>query len=167
MQWYKKNEVTEIMYGLTAFRIALALLAIAPFCSAQSLPAFNRNRDVDGSGLDQFAGMGADAQGNICLAGTTGSPNFPVKSAVQSHLAGRSNCFVTRLDPSGNIVYSTYFGCGFEMASAMTVDPAGDVYVTGFTGAGFPATAGTYSPSLPPRLTGQPSTREARPSCSN
>ena len=68
--------------------------------------------------------------GNVYVAGATTSPNFPVKSAAQSHLgaAGVSNCFVTKLDPSGNVVYSTYFvGTGFDTATAMTVDAAGNV----------------------------------------
>lgn len=142
------------MNGRTFFRVAFALLAFAPSCSAQHLPAFNWVEEVDGSGMDQFAGMGTDAQGNIYLAGSTTSPNFPVKAAVQNHLTGVSNCFVTKLDPSGNVLYSTYFGGGFETALAMTVDPAGDVYVTGFTGTGFPTTPGAYSPNLPPPFEG-------------
>jgi uncharacterized protein (TIGR03437 family) len=145
------------MTGPLIFRVsfAFAFLSMAPFCTSQNLPAFNWIKEVDGSGLDQFTGMGTDAQGNIYLAGTTSSPNFPVKSAVQRQLTGQSNCFVTKLDPSGNILYSTYFGGGGERATAMTVDPAGDVYVTGTAGAGFPTTPGTYAPSLPPPSTGQ------------
>jgi uncharacterized protein (TIGR03437 family) len=137
-----------------AFRVALAVLAMAPFGHAQKLPAFNWIQEVDGSGLDQFTGMGTDAQGNIYIVGTTTSTNFPVRNPVQSHLAGQTNVFVTKLDPSGNILYSTYYGGGSENPAAMTVDAAGDVYVTGSAALGFPTTAGTYSPGVPPPYLG-------------
>jgi uncharacterized protein (TIGR03437 family) len=145
-------------------RILMALFTIAPLCCAQNFPAFNWIQEVDGSGLDKFAGVGTDAVGNVYVVGSTVSPNFPVKSAVQSHLgaAGASNCFVTKLDPSGNVIYSTYFGgSGFDTAAAMVVDSAGNVYVTGSTGStDFPTTKGTYSqtpiaPSQGPVVGGQ------------
>ncbi len=65
--------------------------------------------------------------------------------------------FVTKLDPSGNIVYSTYFGgSGTDTASAMAVDPSGNVYVTGTSSSqDFPTTAGAYSPSLPATPAGE------------
>ncbi len=141
------------------FRFVFAFLAIVPFCRAQTFPAFRWIQEVDGSGMDQFAGIGTDAAGNAYVAGSTTSPNFPVKSAVQSHLAakGLSNCFVTKLDPSGNIIYSTYFGgSGGDTATAMTVDAAGNVYVTGTTGSvDFPTSKGTYAPSAPPPFQGE------------
>src|SRR5450432_2276349 len=126
-------------------RTLVILIALAPLCCAQTLPAFRWIVEVDGSGSDQLAGLGTDAQGNIYLAGTTQSPNFAVKAGVQSHLAGASDVFVTKLDPSGNIVYSTYFGgSGADVATAMTVDAQGGVYVMGTTSSTFPTTPGSY-----------------------
>ena len=132
-------------------RSLAVFLALAPLCCAQTHPAFRWILEVDRSGPDQLAGIG-DAEGSIYLAGTTQSPNFRVKAAVQNHLAGGSNVFVTKLDPSGNIVYSTYFGgSGGDAATAMTVDAEGSVYVTGTTAStDFPTTPGAYSPSVPP-----------------
>jgi hypothetical protein len=66
--------------------VAIAFLAVAPFCFAQTFPAFNWIQEVDGSGKDTFAGMCADAQGNVYIVGSTSSPKFPVKAAVQGHL---------------------------------------------------------------------------------
>jgi uncharacterized protein (TIGR03437 family) len=59
--------------------------------------------------------------------------------------------FVTKLDSSGNIVYSTYFGgSANDTATAMSVDPSGNVYVTGTTSSlDFPTTAGSYCPAVP------------------
>ena len=132
-------------------RTLIAFLALAPLCCAQTVPAFRWIAEADNSGLDQGAALGTDAQGNIYLAGTTQSPNFQVKAAVQSHLAGGSDVFVTKLDPSGNIIYSTYFGgTGNDVTTAMAVDPQGGVYVTGTTtSTDFPTTPGAYSTSVP------------------
>ena len=92
-----------------------------------------------------MAGLGTDAAGNTYVVGSTRSASFSVKSAVQSHSAspGNYDVFVTKLDPAGNIVYSTYFGGGgIDIANAMTVDPAGNVYVTGTTtSTDFPTTS--------------------------
>ncbi len=134
-----------------AGRTLIALLAFAALGRSQTLYSFQWIVEVDGSGSDQLAGLGMDAQGNIYLTGTTESPNFQVKAAVQNHLAGASDVFVTKLDPSGNIVYSTYFGgSGGDVATAMTVDSQGGVYVTGTTGStDFPTTPGAFSSSVP------------------
>jgi len=131
-------------------RPLVALLVLAPLCCAQN-PSFRWIVEVDDSGADQLAGLGADAQGNIYLAGTTHSPNFRVKNGAQSHLAGRSDLFVSKLDSAGNIVYSTYIGgSGDDVATAMAVDPQGGVYVTGTTtSTDFPTTSRAYSPSVP------------------
>ena len=52
--------------------------------------------------------------------------------------SGGQNVFVTKLDPSGNVLYSTYFGGSSDtVALAMAVDSAGGVYVTGSTGPDF------------------------------
>ncbi len=88
-----------------------------------------------------------------------GPPTFSGTSLVLSggrvylQNSGGRNAFVTKLDPSGNVVYSTFFGgSGDDPATAMTVDAAGNVYVTGtlyYIGTGsssdFPVTKGAYS----------------------
>jgi uncharacterized protein (TIGR03437 family) len=143
-----------------AFIAAAFILAAGPVpASAQALPAFNWVREVDNSGLGYpFAGLGTDAQGNVYVVGSTKSLSFPVKNAVQSQSAspGSYDVFVTKFDPSGNIVYSTYFGgSADDIARAVTVDSEGSVYVAGTTAStDFPTTPGSWSPSLP---TAQPS----------
>ena len=66
--------------------------------------------------------------------------------------SGGHNAFVTKLDPLGNVIYSTYFGGdGDEPATAMAVDAAGNVFVAGSVSANpvadFPTTKGSYSTS--------------------
>ena len=149
----RRGDMARVAFVTTAlFMIAGALAA-----SAQTSPAFNWIQEVDNSGLAyQFAGLGTDAQGNVYVAGSTKSPNFPVQAAAQDHLAtaGSYDVFVTKFDPSGNIVYSTYFGgSANDIARAMTVDAAGNVYVAGTTASlDFPATRGSWAPSMPAAL---------------
>jgi uncharacterized protein (TIGR03437 family) len=88
-----------------------------------------------------------------------GPPGLPLVNQVAvsngqiyAAVSSTKDIFVTKLDPDGNIVYSTYFGgIGDETASNMAVDASGDVYVTGITTSrDFPVTAGAYSKSPPP-----------------
>jgi uncharacterized protein (TIGR03437 family) len=72
-----------------------------------------------------------------------------VNGQVYAGNGGSSDVFVMKLDPSGNILYSTFFGGnGNDAASAMTVDAAGNVFVTGNTSStDFPVSTGAYASS--------------------
>jgi uncharacterized protein (TIGR03437 family) len=136
---------------VSAALFVMAFPAVAP---AQALPAFNWMLEVDNSGLGyNFAGLGTDALGNVYIVGSTKSLSFPVKNAVQSQSAspGSYDVIVTKVDPSGNVVYATYFGGGADdIATAMAVDPAGNVYVAGTTVSNnFPTGPGSYSRTPP------------------
>jgi len=92
----------------------------------------------------------------------TASPiGLPETSMLQLLAAGSNlfalatpsnDVFVVKLDPNGNVVYSTYFGgSGDDSATGMAVGADGSVYVTGGTNsADFPTTAGAYLPTRPP-----------------
>ena len=68
---------------------------------------------------------------------------------------GAGSSFVAKLDTTGNIIYSTYFGgAGGNTATAMTVDPAGNLYVTGQVFTDFPTTNGTYAPQWSSAVSG-------------
>jgi len=102
-----------------------------------------------GSNQDSAASVAADAAGDAFVTGFTTSPDFPVTTGVvQPQLAGVQNGFVTKLDPSGNISYSTYLGgSGKDGAAAVQVDASGNAYLAGTTTSlNFPATAGSVEP---------------------
>ncbi|HLZ09066.1 MAG TPA: SBBP repeat-containing protein, partial [Chloroflexota bacterium] len=73
------------------------------------------------------------------------------RGAVLVSSSVSSDAFVTKLDPDGNIVYSTYIGgTSYDSASSMAVDASGSVYVTGSTSSlDFPVTTGAYSTKPP------------------
>jgi hypothetical protein len=94
-----------------------------------------------GSDSDFGSGIAVDAAGNAYVVGSTASTDYPVLNAFQNSLApplphstGTADAFVTRLDPQGSIIYSTYLGGGdSDSASAVAIDSFGNTYVTGST----------------------------------
>ncbi len=101
---------------------------------------------IGGSGLDGGQGIAIDAAGDAYVTGYTQSSNFPVTAgAYQSSLAGGSNVFITKLNPSGDgLIYSTYVGgSDSDTGYAIAIDSDGDAFVTGTTSsADFPTTSG-------------------------
>ena len=68
------------------------------------------------------------------MGGNTTSLNYPVVNALQPMFAGVRDMIITRLDRSGQIVFSTYLGGrGNENAFGLAVDAPGNLYLSGFT----------------------------------
>jgi hypothetical protein len=117
---------------------------------------------LGGDNQDRARAIYVDATSNAYVTGDTQSPShyngisFPVTSnAYQPHRAGciQSNCggsadaFLTKLNASGGVVYSTYFGgatgydcsstptfgCGADKGLGITQDPAGNIFIGGTT----------------------------------
>lgn len=92
---------------------------------------------LGGSGDDIAKDIEVDAQGNAYLTGQTSSEDFPIKSALQPRKLGSRasyDAFLTKLDPSGDPVYSSYLGGGAnDDGRAITLDTAGGLYVAGST----------------------------------
>ena len=98
-----------------------------------------------------YAGIFADASGNVWVAGTTASSDFPTVSPFQGASGGSNETFVTKFNPSGQPVYSTYIGGGgADNCWGLDVDSSGYAYVTGDTNtppATFPITSGAFQTS--------------------
>src|SRR5688572_5787522 len=88
-----------------------------------------------GSGFDMANAVAVDAAGAVYVAGHTTSADFPVVQPLQSNLRGSSDMWVAKLDASGSVVYSTYYGgSSFENGDALALGPGGEVYISGGTG---------------------------------
>lgn len=90
---------------------------------------------LGGLASDSGQGFTADAQGNAYITGVTISRDYPVSAgAFQTVKSGTDDAFVTKLGPSGAIVYSTYFGGnGVDNAREIIADSQGNAVITGFT----------------------------------
>jgi len=95
---------------------------------------------LGGSNEDEGSSIKVDGDGNVYVAGSTASTDFPTVNALQSSFGGGPpyapfDVFVAKLNPTGStLVYSTYLGGSrVERAGRMAVDSSGEVYVTGFT----------------------------------
>lgn len=97
-----------------------------------------------------------DAEGNLIVVGATASRNFPVKNAIQSANGyqgywATTDAFVTKFDPSGGLIYSTYLGGRWsDAAHRVAVDAAGHAYLCGYTSSReFPTTPDAVQPVIP------------------
>lgn len=98
---------------------------------------------IGGSGGDFPSGIALDALGNIYLAGSTLSPNFPTRNAFQSTPpapAGQSNGFIVKISAVGPFQTGPDFSLGFD-SPAVTVQAGAKARITvninrsgGFTG---------------------------------
>ena len=79
-------------------------------------------------------GIAVDEAGSAAVAGSTDSPDFPTRNAIQSRSISSTEAFVTRLTPGGAAVYSTYLGGNnSDVATGVAIDSFGRAYVVGTT----------------------------------
>ena len=93
-------------------------------------------------------GIAVDASGNVFVAGTTQSPDFPTTAGAFDRTGAAQNfsdAFVTKLNAAGTaLIYSTFVGgSDLDFGNRLAVDGAGNAYVTGQTkSSNFPTTGG-------------------------
>ena len=90
---------------------------------------------LGGSDNDSGTGLFVDATGNVYLAGTTQSKDFPTANPYQSSLKGFSDAFAMKLNPAGTaLLWSTYLGGdSTESGSGIAVNSAGNLFLVGTT----------------------------------
>jgi len=91
-----------------------------------------------------------DPAGNIYLSGHTLSATGIATTGVhQTVLRGERDAFLAKFSPSGNLIWSTYFGGENQEAGyGCEAEPGGSVYLTGYTNsAAFIATQNSHQPA--------------------
>ena len=128
-------------------------------------PIINFATYLGGSGAEHVTCLARDTLGNFYIAGSTTSPNLPIKDAVtgQTTLRGGRDAFVTKLNPAASqVVYTSYLGgtadeylidsyAGFVTGAMKTcaVDAQGRMHVATTTvSSDFPVTAGAFRGSM-------------------
>lgn len=93
---------------------------------------------LGGSGTEEGRGVAADRQGNVYMAGETGSSDFPTANPLQPDYGGFiSDAFVAKFTSNGGVVYATYLGgSNSDAGNAIAVNDAGEAYVTGCASSG-------------------------------
>ncbi len=104
---------------------------------------------LGGIGYDHAYGIAIDSEGNVYVAGYTGSSDFPVTDgAYQTEYGGYDDAFISKLSSDLTILLaSTYLGGSDwdDEAHAIAIDSEGNVYVAGEThSSDFPVTDGAY-----------------------
>lgn len=108
---------------------------------------------LGGAGVDTAHTITVDAAGNVLVAGSTTSTNFPLTAGAAQSVRGDEalgagfllDGFVVKLNASGNaLLYGTWLGGLFnETIRGVAVDGAGAIYLTGETDSfDFPVTPG-------------------------
>jgi len=112
---------------------------------------------LGGTGGDFGTGIAVDTMGNAYVTGGTGADDFPTtEGAFQQVYDGKHDAFVTKLSPTGLLIYSTYLGGSeydvgseYDDGFGIAIDTIGSAYVTGRTGSpDFPTTEGAFQESI-------------------
>jgi uncharacterized protein (TIGR03437 family) len=109
---------------------------------------------LGGTALDVASAVAVDSSGNAYVTGRTASTNFPVRNPFQAAYAGGTgndagDVFVTKLNASGALVYSTYLGGGSsDFGYGIAVDSSGSAYITGQTSSSNFPTASPLQPKF-------------------
>jgi hypothetical protein len=103
---------------------------------------------LGGIGEDKATAVALNASGQAYLCGWTTSPDFPVRGALQDHLGGVKDAFVTKLSADeGKVLLSTYCGgstsepyinihsdgVGADWSNDICLGGDGKIYITGET----------------------------------
>jgi hypothetical protein len=107
---------------------------------------------IGGSSDDEGYGIAVDGSGNAYVTGWTYSYDYDVTTGAfqTTYGGGTFDVFVTKLNTSGGLVYSTYIGgSNIDKGYGIAVDGSGNAYVTGQTGStDYDVTAGAFQTTL-------------------
>ena len=107
---------------------------------------------IGGSGDDFAHAVRIGNSGNILLAGTTASADFPVSfDALNGSKSGYNDGFILELNANGNqLLYSTFYGGSFnDEIKSIAIDSLQNIYLAGVTNSfDFPVSNGSIQASL-------------------
>lgn len=107
---------------------------------------------LGGTSVDYGYGTAIDASGNIYMTGWAQSTTaVATAGAHQQTIGGNADAFLAKMNPSGTLLWCTYYGgTGEDVGRDIVIDASGNVYVAGQTasntaiaaGSGFQSTFG-------------------------
>ncbi len=93
---------------------------------------------LGGSAFDYGRAITINESGEVYLAGTTGSSNFPTTpNAYDQSISSSEDVFIAKISASGSdLLYSTFIKESFQQFSGLMLGKDGDVYAAGYTRSG-------------------------------
>ncbi len=90
---------------------------------------------LGGNNWDMGCSVATTSDGSCYVTGLTSSTNFPTEKAFDSTFNGGYDVFVSKFDPDGALLWSTYLGgeYGGEWGYGVAVASDDSCYITGFT----------------------------------
>ena len=89
---------------------------------------------LGGSGPDQGVAIAVDNSGNSYVSGTSFSVIETAEKPLHNNPKGRSDIFIAKLNPEGELLYATYLGGqDYDKVTGISVDDNGYIYITGST----------------------------------
>jgi len=88
-------------------------------------------QEIASLGFSTYLGFGGEEQGTAIAADSAGNSYI---TGTTTTFGGTTNIFVSKLSPTGSMVYYTYFPG--TQATGIAVDSGGNAYVVGMTAAG-------------------------------
>jgi hypothetical protein len=90
---------------------------------------------LGGNSLEEGWDIKVDSSGNAFVVGWTSSPDFqPTEGALQQTLNGPGDAVIVKLNTTGSVLYSTYFGgSGIDAFGGLSLSDCGNVYLAGAT----------------------------------
>jgi hypothetical protein len=104
---------------------------------------------LGGSNVEIASTIKTTHDNNLILLGYTNSIDFPTTpNAYQSFIGGQYDVFITKIDTSGQLIWSTFFGgIGSELGIDLTIDLNNNLIIGGQTNSSnFPYTLGAFQP---------------------
>ena len=162
-EYFGIRKPVDTQYRLTAQNTVG--FQVGPYDQNRTLvidPILSYSTFLGGNGDDDARAIATDSAGNVYIAGTTTSSNFPTVAPVQGIPGNQdptvndTDAFVTKLNAAGNVLlFSTYLGgADDDAANAIAVDSSGNVIVAGSTASSaFPTTSGASCKWLLPCVT--------------
>lgn len=102
---------------------------------------------LGGSGDDIGFAINLNSNGQLYIAGTTNSLNFPVKNAIQNKNNGKNDVFLAIINKNRTAInFASYLGGDDDdQLYGMDIDSSGNVLITGVTSSSnFPTTQGVF-----------------------
>jgi len=122
-----------------------------PLAYPKALPATYPKLDfstyLGGSGGGEHGhGIAVTEDGSCYVTGRTSSSDFPTLNAFNTTYSGDTDAIVTKLDGSGSLLWSTFFGgSDFDMGNDISIADDGSCYITGQTGSSDFPTQNAYN----------------------